>query len=149
MYKMAIKIFGVALVFTGLYFFCEQETQGFRLYHLLSDLPDDPCWEIPSLEPEENKKIYHLLDQTFTYIGKGGFCYAFLGEDQKTVIKFPAHHHLNLLSILKNFSWEKVFLKCSIPASSLSLHQQFFFQELQASIYASKATDRASLYPPQ
>src|SRR5690349_19588577 len=93
-YKILIQTLCSACLWAGLYFFCENQTQGFRYYQLLSSIPDDPRWEISSLTLEEQADLSVLLDQTFTFIGKGGFCYAFLGEDQKTVLKFYTHHFL-------------------------------------------------------
>jgi hypothetical protein len=103
-----ILLFGCA---TGLYFFTEQKTQGFRFYHLISNLPNESRWEVPPLDAHEMARINQLLDQPFTFLGSGGWCYAFLGADQNTVIKFFKHSHLTPLNILKDFSFKKLLLQ--------------------------------------
>jgi hypothetical protein len=89
--RIIIRILLSALIVTGLYFFCEHQTRGFRFYKLLSRIPNEPRWEAPALRADEKERIAVLVKQPFSYLGKGGFCYAFLGEDQKTVLKFYTH----------------------------------------------------------
>jgi len=119
--KLWKKILLTALSLTGAYFFCEWQTQGFRFYHLLSDLPSAPEWEIPA-SAAQIESVNALLDQPFTYVGKGGFCIAFLGKDGKTILKFYRHEHLRLTSALKPFSWRALLLK---PPSHLSAFSDF------------------------
>lgn len=120
MHKLVFRLCCL-LVVGGLCFYCERQTQGFRFYRLLSSIPDDPQWETERLGAEHRL----LLDQTFTFIGKGGFCCAFLGEDQKTVLKFYLHTHLKPLPILQDFSWQKLYLKSApcppIPYLTIAL----------------------------
>ena len=96
---------------TSLYFFTESQTEGFRYYHLISNLPNEPRWDVPPPSDEEMTRINQLLEQPFTFLGSGGWCYAFLGQDQKTVIKFFKHSHLYPSNILRDFSFKKLFLK--------------------------------------
>lgn len=126
-FKYFINFFLIILSLISICFFCEKKTDGFRFYHLLSDLPNDMRWEHP-FSKEEKETINHLTDQTFTFIGKGGFCCAFLGEDGKTVLKFYLHHHLSLPEIARSFAWEKLLLKNSFPRSELLPHQEFNFK---------------------
>jgi hypothetical protein len=93
---------------TGLYFFCETQTRGFRPYLILSNLPNDPRWEVPPLSKEEQEQVNQKLNQSFTFLGSGGWCYAFLGEDQTTVLKFYRHTHLELGTLLREFSLKKL-----------------------------------------
>ncbi len=95
----------------GLYFFAESQTKGFRYYHLISNLPNEARWEVPRLSDDEMARINDLLEQPFTFLGSGGWCHAFLGQDQKTVIKFFRHSHLYPQSILRDFSFKKLLLK--------------------------------------
>ena len=97
--------------YIGLDLFCSKQTQGFRPYLILSNLPNDSRWETPPLSLAETEEIHNRLNQTFTFLGSGGWCYAFLGEDQKTVLKFYKHSHLSLKEILCNFSFEKLLLR--------------------------------------
>ena len=77
---------------------------GFRLYYRLTDdfrlgnmtyeLPFQAPWQVPPLTPEEYRQLAHILDQKFTYIGKGAQCYAFASADQQYVLKFFKFKHL-------------------------------------------------------
>ena len=137
------KIVAATAIFTGLYFFCLQITHGFRPYLILSNLPNDPRWETPPLSREEQEKIDTLLNQSFTFLGSGGWCFAFLGEDQKTVLKFYKHSHLLFPSTLKDFSLNKLFLKSPPWPQNTSYFQEFNFKSCML-IY-SKAKDRTGL----
>jgi hypothetical protein len=122
------KLFlGIAL-FSILYFFCQSQTKGFRPYLILSNLPNDPRWELPPLPQEEKEKIDHLLDQPFTFLGSGGWCIAFLGEDKKTVLKFYRHCHLLPSTIARKFSFEKLFFKSDPWPQGLGYFQEFNFK---------------------
>lgn len=95
----------------ALCFFAENQTKGFRFYHIISNLPNEPRWEVPPLSDEEMTRINTLLDQPFTFLGAGGWCYAFLGQDKKTVIKFFKHSHLYPQNLLRNFTFSKLLMK--------------------------------------
>lgn len=116
----------VALAMT-LHHFCAAKTKGFRPYLILSNLPNDPRWEVPPLTAEEQKQIDALLDQSFTFAGSGGWCYAFLGEDQHTILKFYRHDHLRLSNILKDFSLQKLLLKSTPLPLGTTYFQEFNF----------------------
>lgn len=80
-----VKRFSLTLIlFLGAGFLLETRTQGFRLAHFLTELPKDKRWQNSPLSSEVEARLH----QPFTFLGKGGWCYAFLGEDQKTVVKF-------------------------------------------------------------
>src|SRR5690242_7329585 len=95
LFYFTIQLLVAAAICSWLYFFCYSQTRGFRLYSILSDLPNDPRWEVPPLSDRDQKKIDALLNQEFTFLGSGGWSFAFLGEDQKTVLKFFNHTHLS------------------------------------------------------
>lgn len=88
-------------VFSGLYFFCDSQTKGFRLHEILSDIPNDPRWDVPA--PQNAKEVTSRLNQTFKYLGSGKQCHAFLGEDGKTVLKLFRHNDLSFLKIVNHF----------------------------------------------
>ncbi len=121
--KIALSVVIVA----GIYCFCNWQTQGFRTYLILSNLPNDPRWEMPQLSLEEDRNLRSLLDQPFTFIGKGGWCFAFLGADQTTVLKFYRHDHLKPLSLVTEFSWHKLLHHCPMLAQGTSYFQEFNF----------------------
>ena len=132
--RRAYKIFILTLLAALLFLFCQKQTRGFRFYELLSDLSDEPRWDTAKITEEDKER----LNQPFTFIGKGGFCYAFLGNDQKTVIKFYAHHHLAFFQLFKNFSWEKLLLKNDTGLSTPSPHYLFCFNSCLLALYRAK-----------
>lgn len=79
------------------------QTDGFRLEKIASDFPVKEEWEAPQSPLKEK-----LLNQSFTYLGSGVQCYAFLGEDEKTVLKVFKHYHFGLSS--------KILRKLPVPS---------------------------------
>ena len=77
---------------------------GFRLYYRLTDdfrisnmtyeLPFEAPWKAPAISEEERQQLAQILDQKFSYIGKGAQCYAFASADQHYVLKFFKFKHL-------------------------------------------------------
>lgn len=126
--RLFAKLLIAVMIFTALAYFCNKQTKGFRPYLILSDLPNDSRWEVPPLNLEEQKQIDTLLDQSFTYLGSGGWCYAFLGQDKKTVLKFYRHTHLLLPSIMQEFSLQKLLLKSPRLSPGTSYFQEFNFK---------------------
>lgn len=124
-FNLFLKLLAVATAFWGLSRFCERQTHGFRPYLILSNLPNDPRWEVPPALSEQ--EIDRLLDQPFTFLGSGGWCYAFLGQDQKTVLKFYRHIHLLPSSLLKDFSFSKLLLRSDPLPPTASYFQEFNF----------------------
>jgi len=51
------------------------------------------------LSDQEHQELAQILNQKFSYIGKGAQCYAFVSDDQLYVLKFFKFKHLkpNLL----------------------------------------------------
>jgi hypothetical protein len=79
--------------------FCRYQTAGFRLDKLHSDFVFQPKY--PN---NENPSFGKLLDQRFTFLGSGVQCYAFLGQDEQTVLKvFKHYHNFPIKGILKTF----------------------------------------------
>ena len=117
-----------AIVFISLSRFCAVQTKGFRSYYIVSNLPNDSRWEVPPLEASEQKHIEALLDQPFTYLAAGGWCFAFLGEDKKTILKFFKHEHLLPSAILRNFSLNSLLMQCSPWPAETPYFQEFNFK---------------------
>lgn len=69
-------------------------TDDFRMGNITYQLPFEAPWEVPALTSEEHLQLSHLLNQKFSYIGKGAQCYAFVSEDQQYVLKFFKFKHL-------------------------------------------------------
>lgn len=97
------KFFLFALLVFGLERGIRTQTDGFRVEKIASDFPIKEQWETPQYPLKEK-----LLDQRFTYLGSGVQCYAFLGEDQKTVLKVFKHYHFGLSS--------KILRKLPVPS---------------------------------
>lgn len=103
MHRKIVRLVLSTLIFVGMYYFCESQTKGFRLQEILSNIPNNPRWEIAPLSLEGRKAVDARLNQTFRYLGSGEQSHAFLGEDQKTVLKFFRHNDLSFLKILNKF----------------------------------------------
>lgn len=129
-----LKILLALLLLGGIYFFCEWQTYGFRLYHLLSSIP--PNLDSPALANPR-------LEQRFHFLGKGGFCYAFLGEDQKTVLKFYKHTYLSPRALLDDFSLSKLLLKGPMNPKALTARLAFAFKSTE--LLFSRAQTTAGL----
>ncbi len=121
------KLLIIAATFLSLSHFCNIQTKGFRPYLILSNLPNELRWEVPPLTETEQQNINTLLDQSFTYLGSGGWCFAFLGEDQKTVLKFYKHDHLRLPHILSHFHFQNLLLKSAPWPKETPYFQEFNF----------------------
>lgn len=141
--KLFLKFLFAAALFIGLYFFCLKQTKGFRPYLILSNLPNDPRWETSPLSAQELQAINAKLDQPFTFLGCGGWCIAFLGQDQKTVLKFYRHSHLLLSSILRDFSFKKLLLKADPLPSGTTYFQEFNFKSCM--LLLKEAKERSGL----
>lgn len=84
-----LKVLCVLALFIGLQQIIELRTRGFYLQKIVeSDLIAHRDWDVPDLSKEEQNAVLSVLDQPFTFLGAGSECFAFLSEDQSTVIKF-------------------------------------------------------------
>lgn len=83
----------VGFVFGGIRLYYRL-TDDFRLSNMTYDLPFDPPWEVPPLTTDEHHQLAQILDQKFSYIGKGAQCYAFASQDQQYVLKFFKFKHV-------------------------------------------------------
>lgn len=91
--KPIMKVCLFLLAFVGVERFCRMQTQGFELQKIFSDGDYKDDLEVPPLTADERTQIDKLLDQRFYFLGMGAQCYAFLGEDQTTVLKTFKHYH--------------------------------------------------------
>lgn len=69
-------------------------TDDFRLGNIKYEMGFHPEWEIATPTAEEQTNLDQILEQPFTYIGKGAQSYAFSSADQKYVLKFFKFKHL-------------------------------------------------------
>ncbi len=80
-------IFSIARVYYRL-------TDDFRMSNISYDVAHRKEWEIPALDPVNSQELNQILNQKFTYLGKGAQSYVFTSEDNKYVIKFFKFKHL-------------------------------------------------------
>lgn len=69
-------------------------TDDFRLANITHPMPYEKAWEVPSPSEEGKENIHKILQQPFTYIGKGAQSYVFESQDGKYVLKFFKFKHL-------------------------------------------------------
>ncbi len=93
-FKRALKILIVCLALFALSRVYFRMTDDFRLSNTTYAVPFHAEWEIPSLNEADKKKLDAILDQKFSYIGKGAQCYAFCSDDGKYVLKLFKFKHL-------------------------------------------------------
>ncbi len=94
------KLIVYPLIALVLYFtpdLCRQQTDGFSLGRIHSDLPYNSAWETASPDSAE---LHRYLVQPFRYLGSGGQCYAFASGDDQVVIKFFKHRFRKPYSLL-------------------------------------------------
>jgi hypothetical protein len=142
-FKKILQFSFCIFAFAGLHLFCQKQTHGFRPYLILSNLPNEPRWEVPPLSFEEQKRIDQLLDQRFTFLGSGGWCFAFLGQDGKTVLKFYRHSHFCPSSIFKDFSCKKLLLQSDPWPQNMNYFQTFNFKSCM--LLYSEANERTGI----
>ncbi|MBA3956953.1 MAG: hypothetical protein H0X51_00965 [Parachlamydiaceae bacterium] len=97
----------VALIALRAYF---RLTDDFRIANISHEIPYHPEWEIPHLNSADQAEIDTILNQKFTYLGKGAQSYVFASEDQQYVIKFFKFKHLKP-------SWLAMMLPNVVPFS--------------------------------
>lgn len=99
MAKKRFSTLFVSLLAVGLSLFAGMRvyyraTDDFRLSNISYPMPPRAEWDIPSLSSEEQRQLDAILDQKFTYIGKGAQSYAFVSDDGRYVLKFFKFKHL-------------------------------------------------------
>jgi hypothetical protein len=75
---------------------CKAETGKFTVLRITSNLTYNPEWETAPLSPTQESEIKTLLNQPYTYLGKGVQSFVFASENGQYVIKFFRHDHLGL-----------------------------------------------------
>jgi len=86
--KRLLRLLLFVLAFAAAAAFCRRQTDGFTIASVTSDLPYNPHWES---SPLTNRSI---LDQPFSYLGKGAQAYVFASEDGNYVLKLFRHDHM-------------------------------------------------------
>lgn len=68
-------------------------TDDFRVSNIIYPMPERAEWNFP-MKPGQRDELKTILNQKFTYLGKGAQVYAFGSADGKYVIKFFKFKHL-------------------------------------------------------
>jgi hypothetical protein len=68
-------------------------TDDFRISNIIYPMPERAEWNFP-IKPGQIEELKTILNQKFTYLGKGAQVYAFGSDDGKYVIKFFKFKHL-------------------------------------------------------
>ncbi|MDN3506477.1 MAG: hypothetical protein P0S96_04535 [Simkaniaceae bacterium] len=84
----------IALLCLLLCQFAQKKTDRFTLSKVATQLLEAPCSEVDE----------RLLDQSFTYLGKGGQSYVFASDDGQYVLKVFRSSRLKILQLLSHFS---------------------------------------------
>jgi hypothetical protein len=73
---------------------CRHQTKSFDIPSISSKLTYHSDWETTPLPEEESQELNAILNQKFTYLGKGMQCWVFASADDKYVIKFFKHYRM-------------------------------------------------------
>jgi len=87
----------------------DRRNDGFAIEKIGSEYASDPKWNI-AYTPQEIAKVNHLLDQPFSYLGRGFQCYAFISADGNYVLKFVRYQRLRppeIFDWLPQIEWVK------------------------------------------
>ncbi|KAF3362512.1 Uncharacterized protein PHSC3_000747 [Chlamydiales bacterium STE3] len=108
-----------------LYYFL---TDDFRLSNITHDVESKTEWNFASLEKNEKAQLKEILNQEFTYLGKGAQVYAFASKDGQWVIKFFKFKHLKpslFISLLPSVPPFKSFKEANIQRKKRKLEGVF------------------------
>lgn len=104
LFKFVLFVIG----FIAIERFCHIQTEGFQLGKITSDEGYHAEWDTGpatvSLDP--------ALSQTYTFLGSGGQCYAFVSADKRYVIKFFKQHHMRKLPWLEKMPLPSFLNQC-------------------------------------
>ncbi len=124
----ALLLFGFSL-FLGIDRFVHRQSTRFAAEKITSYQPYSSEWELPQLSEEELKEVDSILDQKFTYYGKGSQAYVFISEDKQFILKFLKQ------TKLRPKSWLSVFPFSMNPYYQEKLIKQ---KKAEATFLASK-----------
>jgi len=99
-------------------------TDDFRLANITCSFPFQPSSPFPALSDNEHQDLQRILSQTFSYIGKGAQCYAFVSKDQQYVLKFFKFKHLKpnvWITLLPSISFFKEYKEAYIKRKQRKL----------------------------
>lgn len=92
------------VLFLGIGRFTRVKLDGFLRRKIESNFSYDPNFPSPPLSTNERTQIKGILNQKYTYLGRGAQFYAFASEDGKYVLKFFRIPHI-APSLWTQISW--------------------------------------------
>lgn len=120
--KLALFI----VCFFGVARFVRGQTDGFTWAKVRSDLAFNAEWTT-------DRPVPTMLNQKFTYLGKGAQSFVFASEDGQYVLKFFRHHHMRAPGIIRilPFAWaQNKAQKKALKLRKDFLSYKIAFQEL-------------------
>lgn len=94
-------------------FLYEEITGDFRLTNITFEMTYNSEWEIAKLDPQKQQQLDRILDQRFTYLGKGHQTFVFSSEDGEYVLKFFRFKRLKPSKMMDVLSYVPVIGKYS------------------------------------
>ena len=98
---MLIKSIVWAVALLSVAKFCHEKTGQFELYKICSSLAPSAAWELPEPTEKQLAEVRSILDEPFTFLGKGGQSFVFASDTH--VIKFFRLSRLRLPLWLEYF----------------------------------------------
>lgn len=132
-------VFGLARVYYRL-------TDDFRMSNMTHEFTANSKWEHPPLGEAKQQELIQILQQPYTYLGKGAQIYAFSSADGEYVLKFFKFKHLRpdwYLAWLPQFSFLESFRNNQIAKRERKLDLLFSGYQLG---YASDQENTGLLY---
>ncbi len=103
--KVLIVIGVLVAVLYGANLLYYELTDGFWVSNISSDFAYDPRWETRPLNVNEKNELHQILDQKYSYLGKGCQAYVFASSDGKYVIKFFKYQRYKVKPWVEWFSF--------------------------------------------
>ncbi len=115
-----IKITLFGLCFIAIDRFCKSQTGSFTVYRITSNLTYQPEWETTH---EDLAPIKQILQQPYSYLGKGVQSFAFVSQDGHYVIKFFRHDHLTTPFLLSKIPLD--WARTKVAKKEAKLQREF------------------------
>lgn len=114
--SIALSIFLCTLT----YLTCIKRTKGFCYTKIHSRYGYYPRWDLGEPNPMQEKLLDQITAQSFSLLGSGKECYAFVSEDGEIVVKFFKQKHMRVQYLLNYLPLSKVIQ--SIRNETLNRH---------------------------
>jgi hypothetical protein len=92
--KTYVKLLLAAFLLCAIERFCHSQTEGFSVHRITSARTTKATWAPPALKEGEKESLAAILNQPFTYLGKGAQSFAFASADGRYVLKLLRQERL-------------------------------------------------------